>query len=69
MRQLTWPSAPSFATGPDGQIVQSVKSIPGAPGTADPIKDVPNVGGFVTIDLTKLSVIPENVRRVLGGDF
>jgi hypothetical protein len=38
-------------------------------GPEDPLKKVPNVGAFITVDLTKLPIIPEPVRRVLGGDF
>jgi hypothetical protein len=65
----------SFISGPDiisdagGRQIQSVKSIPAAPGSESPLKGVPNVGGFVTVDLTKLSIIPEKVRKVLGGQF
>ena len=62
-------SGPDIITGPGGSQVQSVKSIPAAPGSGDPLKGVPNVGGFVTVDLTKLSIIPKKVRSVLSGDF
>ena len=65
----------SFVSGPQsisdasGNQVQSVTSIPAAPGSGDPLKDMPNMGGFVTVDLTQLPIIPKKVRRILGGEF
>lgn len=64
---LTTPS--EVVTGPGGEMLQSVKTIPDLPGATDPLKDRPNVGGFITIDFTRLPIVPERIRRVLGGDF
>jgi hypothetical protein len=62
---LTTPS--EIVTGPGGETQQSMKTIPSEKGPKDPIMDQPNVGGFITIDLTKLPIIPKKVREFLGG--
>lgn len=62
---LTTPS--EIVTGPGGETLQSMKTIPSEKGPKDPLMDQPNVGGFITVDLAKLPIVPEPVRRVLGG--
>jgi hypothetical protein len=62
---LTTPS--EIVTGPGGETQQSMKTIPSEKGPRDPLMDQPNVGGFITVDLAKLSIVPEPVRRILGG--
>ncbi len=68
LKKGSFVSGPDIITGAGGSQVQSVKSIPAAPG-GDPLKGASNVGGFVTVDLTKLPIIPKKVRRILGGEF
>lgn len=62
---LTTPS--EIVTGPGGETLQNVKTIPSEKGPKDPIMDQPNVGGFITLDFTKLPIIPERIRNILGG--
>lgn len=62
---LTTPS--EVVTGPGGETLQSVKTFPSEKGPKDPIMDQPNVGGFITLDFTKLPIIPERIRNILGG--
>ena len=62
---LTTPS--EIVTGPGGETLQNMKTIPSEKGPKDPIMDRPNVGGFITIDFTKLPIIPKRVREILGG--
>ena len=62
---LTTPS--EIVTGPGGETLQNMKTIPSEKGPKDPLMDQPNVGGFVTIDFTKLPIIPKKVRDFLGG--
>lgn len=62
---LTTPS--EIVTGPGGETLQNMKTIPSEKGPKDPLMDQPNVGGFVIIDFTKLPIIPKKVRDLLGG--
>lgn len=62
---LTTPS--EIVTGPDGETQQNMKTIPSVKGPKDPLMDQPNIGGMLTIDFTKLPIVPERLRWILGG--
>ncbi|WP_439578154.1 eCIS core domain-containing protein [Elioraea sp.] len=62
---LTTPS--EIVTGPGGETQQSMKTIPSEKGPKDPLMDQPNVGGFITVDLAKLPIVPAPLRHILGG--
>ncbi len=62
---LTTPS--EIVTGPGGETQQSMKTIPSVKGPRDPLMDQPNIGGMLTIDFTRLPIVPERLRWILGG--
>jgi hypothetical protein len=62
---LTTPG--EIVTGPGGETQQTMKTIPSVKGPKDPLMDEPNIGGMLTIDFTRLPIIPKSVREILGG--
>jgi hypothetical protein len=56
-----------IVTGPGGETQQTMTTIPSVKGPKDPLMDQPNIGGMLTIDFTRLPIVPERLRWILGG--
>lgn len=61
-------TTPRLEFGPGGEMIELRQSLPEPEGAGGAVSRLPNIGGVLMLDLARFRPIPEDIRRILGGE-